>query len=379
MNIIIVNPFGIGDCLFTTPLIHTLKDAFPAGKLGFLCNKRAAPLLKNHPFIDQIFIYERDDFRRLQSVSWFSWFKEFNSFIRQIKKARFDLAIDLSLASNFGFFLWLSGIKRRIGYNYKNRGWLLTDSLKLEGYENRHIVEYYSQLLKLIPYPSLRGVPKLSIDDEAILKYRNLELYLDKDDQAFADKIFKVNNIDKARPVIAIAPGGGASWGKEAYLKYWPAESYQALIHKILDKYKATVIILGDSSDKNLFSRHCEPLTQSVKGEAIFNLIDFRGQATLGQSAALINKADLFIGNDGGLLHMAVGLNKKTVSFFGPVDPAVYGPYPLDEKQHIVLRRNLGCSPCYQKFRLNSCLRNRECLEKIDVEEVLKAMETVLL
>ena len=76
---------------------------------------------------------------------------------------------------------------------------------------------------------------------------------------------------------------------------------------------------------------------------------------------------------------MAVGLNKKTVSFFGPVDPRVYGPYPPEERQHIVLRRNIECSPCYQKFRLNPCLRNRECLEKIDVEEALKAMETLLL
>ena len=349
MNILIVNPFGIGDCLFTTPLIHTLKDAFPGGKLGFLCNKRVAPLLKNNPFIDQIFIYERDDFKRLQSVSWFSWFKEFNYFIRQIRKGRFDLAIDLSLASNFGFFLWLAGIKRRIGYNYKNRGWLLTDSIKLEGYEGRHIVEYYNSLLSLI---------------KAGPKYKKPELYLDKDDQAFADKIFKDNNIDKVRPVIAIAPGGGASWGKEAYLKYWPAESYKALIHKILDKYKATVIILGDASDKDLFF--------------VPNIIDLRSRTTLGQSATLVSKADLFIGNDGGLLHMAVGLNKKTVSFFGPVDPQVYGPYPPDEKQHIVLSRNLECSPCYRRFRLSPCLRNRECLEHIEVDEALRAISRFL-
>ena len=156
-------------------------------------------MLKNNPFIDQIFIYERDDFKRLQSVSWFKWLKEFNSFIRLINKAKFDLAIDLSLASNFSFFLWLAGIKRRIGYNYKNRGWLLTDSLKLEGYEGRHIVEYYNSLLSLIKVEP---------------KYKNPELYLNKDEQGYADKIFEDNHIDAAGRLIAIAPGGGASWGK---------------------------------------------------------------------------------------------------------------------------------------------------------------------
>ncbi|MEK6567254.1 MAG: putative lipopolysaccharide heptosyltransferase III, partial [Candidatus Omnitrophota bacterium] len=95
MNILIVNPFGIGDVLFTTPLIHTLKDAFPKSRLGFLCNKRAASILRNNPFINEIFIYERDDFKQSLSVSKLKWLKEFSSFIRQIKKARFDLAIDL--------------------------------------------------------------------------------------------------------------------------------------------------------------------------------------------------------------------------------------------------------------------------------------------
>ena len=75
---------------------------------------------------------------------------------------------------------------------------------------------------------------------------------------------------------------------------------------------------------------------------------------------------------------MAVGLNKKTVSFFGPVDPRVYGPYPQDEARHIVLRKALECSPCYRGFRLSPCLRNRECLEKIDMEEAFKAVGALL-
>lgn len=361
MNILIVNPFGIGDCLFTTPLIHTLKENFPKEKLGFLCNKRTAGLLKSNPFIDKLFVYERDDFKRLQEASWFGWFKAFNSFIGEIKRERFDLAVDLSLAANFGFFLWLAGIKKRAGYNYKNRGFYLTDSLKLSGYENRHIFEYYNELLRLV------GVKP---------KYNNLELYLSEEDKHYAEDLFASLNIDRNIPAIAIAPGGGASWGVEAKLKRWPEEKFQALVDKIIEKYRVTIIILGDLKDKELFDCHCEPSRR--RGEAALRVIDLRGRTTLSQSAALINKADIFIGNDGGPLHMAVSLRKKTLSFFGPVDPAVYGPYPHDESRHIVLRRNLECSPCYRKFRLSPCQRNRECLEKIDVNEALTALDSLL-
>lgn len=349
MNILIVNPFGIGDCLFTTPLIHTLKENFPKEKLGFLCNRRTAGLLKNNPFIDKLLVYERDDFKRIMESSWPRWFKAFNSFIGEIKRERFDLAVDLSLAANFGFFLWLSGIKKRIGYNYKNRGFYLTDSLKLGGYEDRHIVEYYNELLALV------GIKP---------KYKNLELYFSEEDKRYAEDFLASQDIDRNSPVIAIAPGGGASWGLEAILKRWPEENFRLLVDKIIEKYRVTIIILGDSSDKELFS--------------ISRAIDLRGRTTLSQSAALINKADIFIGNDGGPLHMAVSLRKKTLSFFGPVDPAVYGPYPHDESRHIVLRRNLECSPCYRKFRLSPCQRNRECLEKIDVNEALTALDSLL-
>lgn len=351
MNILIVNPYGIGDCLFATPLLHSLKDAFPGNKIGFLCNKRTGQLLRNNPFIDEIFIYERDEFKRLESVSWFAWFKEFASFIRRLRKAKFDLAIDLSLATPFGFFLFLAGIKKRLGYNYKNRGFYLTQSINLIAYDAKHMVDYYNGLLGL-----LNLTPK----------YRDMELYLGKEDIAYAQNLLGENNIDSLSPVISIAPGGGASWGKEAYLKYWPADNYKILIHKILEKYNAAIIIVGDLADRNLL------------GEVDERVINLSGKITLAQTAAFIQKADLFIGNDGGLLHMAVALGKKTLSFFGPVDPLVYGPYPQAPHRHIAVKKTLECSPCYRKFRLSPCQRNRECLESINVTEALKAVEELL-
>lgn len=356
MNILIVNPFGIGDVLFTTPLIHTLKDAFPEGKIGFLCNKRAAPLLKNNHFLDEIFIYERDDFKQLLSASKLKWIKEFGSFIRQIKKARFDLAIDLSLSTNFSFFLWLAGIKKRIGYNYKNRGFYLTKSVKLSGYEDKHVVEYYNSLLELIAMKQ---------------KYQDLELYLRDEDRLYTQDIFKEHRIDDSVPVIAISPGGGASWGIEAKIKRWPEEKFVLLVNKIIEKYKVTVIILGDLKEKDLLLN----IETGLQGK----VINLAGKTTIIQSAAVINRADLFIGNDGGLLHIAAALKRKTISFFGPVDSKVYGPYPQDEARHIILRKTLECSPCYRGFRLNPCPRNRECLEKIDVDEAMEKMDRLLL
>lgn len=356
MNILIVNPFGIGDVLFSSPLIHTLKEKFPHNKLGYLCNKRTEPLLRNNPLIDRIFSYERDDYKRLSAISPLEWLKEFNRFIRQIRKEKFGAAIDLSLATNFGFFLWLAGIKSRVGYNYKNRGFYLTKSISFSGYDAKHIVDYYGDVLRLI---------------DVAPKHRDLELYLKEEDKLCAERIFRTHNItDKKVPVIAIAPCGGASWGKDAKLKHWPIEKYAELADKILEKYKAKVIMLADSNEK-------ENILE-LDAKVLDKIINLAGQTTLTELAAIIDRADLVIANDGGPLHIAAALGKKTVSFFGPVDPKVYGPYPPDEKRHIVLREPLDCSPCYRRFRLSECKKNRECLERITVDKAMDAVVNLL-
>lgn len=354
-KILLINPFGIGDVLFTTPIIHTLKDAIPEAKVGYLCNRRTAPILENNPYIDSLFIYERDEFEAVRKKSSLSWLKKIIVFLNQIKKEHFDMALDFSLNKQYGFFSWYAGIRERIGYDFNNRGCFLNRKIKLSGYEGRHIVDYYAELLKY-----------LGLD----LKYRNLEIYLKEDDKIWAEEIFKNEGIDNSRLLIALIPGAGRSWGRDSYLKHWPAENFGRLADKIIEKYKATIIILGDFSEEAIAKRVIENMR--------YKTIDLSGITTIGQLTAILNKTGLVITNDGGPLHIAVALGKKTVSFFGPVNPEVYGPYPADTKRHIVLTKDLDCRPCYRNFRLSPCLRDRQCLKGLDVEEAVEAVSKLL-
>ncbi len=354
-KILIINPFGLGDVLFTTPIIHTLKDAFPDAKIGYLCNRRAKEILESNPYLDLIFVYERDEFEQVKRKSFFVWIKELSSFWGEIKKEHFEVAIDFSLNTQYGFFSWLCGVRRRIGYDFKKRGRFLTEKINLTGYADKHIIDYYADLLKY-----------LDID----LKYRNFELYLKEEDKNWAEGILAREDMDKSGLLVGIIPGGGRSWGKDSYLKHWPTENFAQLADKIIEKYKAQIIIMGDFSEQEL--------AHKVKMDMHYKAIDFSGKTNIGQFCALLSKTKLVITNDSGPLHMAVALGKRTLSFFGPVDPKVYGPYPLDTKRHMVLRTNLDCSPCYHNFRLADCKINKECLERIDVEQALNAVSNLL-
>jgi len=93
---------------------------------------------------------------------------------------------------------------------------------------------------------------------------------------------------------------------------------------------------------------------------------------------AVLEGAALVITNDGGPLHMAQALHRKTIGIFGPVDDKVYGAYPADSPDCVIIKKDLPCRPCYNRFRLAACGTEGACLKGISVQEVFMAAEGLL-
>lgn len=354
-KVLVINPFGIGDVLFTTPVIRAIKDSYPDTIIGYWCNERVKDILKNNSNIDKVFALSRGDIKKIYSRSRLEGILKGIELYKSIRKERFDVSFDFSLDHRYGFISKLAGIKKRIGFNYKRRGWLLTDKVTICGYTQKHVVEYYLELLEFI------GIKP---------KTKNLDLQVSDTDNIRCKKILSNYGIKDKDLIIAIAPAGGASWGEDATVKHWPAIKFAQLADKISKDFGAQVLLLGDELER--------PIIDKIKQIATYPMIDLAGKTSLAELVSIINNAEILIANDGGPLHIAVALERKTISFFGPVDPKVYGPYPADAKRHIVLKIDLACSPCYSRFRLSSCSKNRECLEKIDIQEALAAFANLL-
>ena len=361
-KILIINLFGIGDVLFTTPLIRRLKRRFPEVFIGYAANKRAAGVLENNFRIDRVFIYERDEYQAVYKKSKWQFVKQMCGLINRIREEHFDLAIDLSLNGSVSFLLWAVGIKNRIGFNYKNRSPWLTRKIRLEGYENKHVVEYYLGLLE-----EITGLPKSNASlpgSEA----ESLELVILEKDRQWAYEVLREKGIAGQKFIIGLVPGGGASWGKEAVYKRWAPEKYAQLADKIIEKFKADIILLGDQNEEEL----CARVSRGMEGSCL-NLC---GATTLTQLAALCAKCAVVVVNDGGPLHIAVAAGTKTVSIFGPVDERVYGPYPAES--HLIVKKDIACRPCYRQFRMAHC-EHISCLQRIKVEEVLEKVGEILM
>lgn len=346
MRILVVNHFGIGDVLFTFPLLRAIKENLPQAYIGYLCNRRTEKIVKNNPDIDQVFVFEKDEYRAMWKVSKLLCAKNIFKLVRSIRKSRFDTAIDLSLSRQFGFGIFLSGAKNRIGFDYKGRGMFLTHKIKIEGYQSFHMVEHYARLLDFLG-----------------IKTENLQLkfHIASEDRRWADEFLKSNQVKEGEFLVGIVPGGGASWGRDAAQKRWSTEKFASLADSIVKKHNAKILLLGDKSEQSL----CESVKNAMSAKPILGC----GRTDLGQFAALLEKCGLVVCNDGGPLHIAVGVGTRTISFFGPVDEKIYGPYPLSEN-HVVLSRKIPCRPCYKNFKYQKC-NTVECLKSITQDEAL--------
>ena len=197
-RILIVNPFGIGDVLFTTPLVRALRRAFPGSYLGYLCNRRTEDILRNNPNLDELFIYEKDEVVQLFQASRWKGVAYIAGFLRRIRGARFDLAVDLSLGEKYAFLLKWLGVPRRIGFDYRRRGRFLTGRLPIDGYHNAHVVEYYRSLLHFM------GI---------LLCDASLELCVSETDRRWAAQWLNEHHLEGERLIVGVVPAGGVSWG----------------------------------------------------------------------------------------------------------------------------------------------------------------------
>ena len=352
-SFLVINPFGIGDVLFSTPLLRQLHEAHPGAKIYYLCNRRTSTFLKNHPLITKLFIYERDEFRAAEKRSFWEGAKMLVSFLFSIWKEHIEVAIDLSLNSKFGLYSILAGIPVRAGFDHKKRGRFLNRKLSLEGFDTKHAAEYYLDVLSLI------GItPRIT----------PMEIYDDEESKLWADRTVTLGKL-----VIGIAPCGGQTFGASAGVKRWPEGHFAALINLLVERYPAQILIFAGPNEKTEIKNILAGLSPAAK-EAVRDC----SAGTLPQLIALTGKCDLFISNDTGFLRFADAHGKKSISFFGPVDERVYGPFPLSAERHRVLTHPMPCRPCYKRFRLSECHHQVACMTGVTVDEAFQASKELL-
>ncbi len=149
----------------------------------------------------------------------------------------------------------------------------------------------------------------------------------------------------------------------------WPLEKFVELTKKLQEQGTAKIILLGDGQDKEYVDKFFSLIANDER------LINLAGKLdSLGMLAALFERANLFITNDSGPLHIAASLGVPTLSFFGPEIPERYGP---SGDSQTVFYSGVYCSPCLNVYNQKSamCGGENKCMRKISLEDVFHVIQ----
>ena len=174
------------------------------------------------------------------------------------------------------------------------------------------------------------------------------------------DEVNKVNNhLDSSFKHVVIFPGG--NW----IPKLWSAENFNETMKLLIDKYdKIKFILVGSLKEKNKFY---ELLIKGINKDLVIDLFGYN----LTLTSAYMKKSDIFIGNDSGLMHLAVASKLRVISLFGPTNDLVYGHH--DDK-NIVIRTKEN----YDYFKSLKINENKSYMSSIKPEIVFKECEKII-
>jgi heptosyltransferase-2 len=343
-NILLWMPSWIGDVILVLPSLQALRDKFPHSRITAVAKAPADQLLQSHPAVDTVMQVPAGRDKSFLAGLKFAW---------KLRKYQFDLGVVFPNSFHSALLLSVAGAKNRLGFATDCREVFLTHSEDVTALAKRadYRVDYFFNLLSAL---------KLNPDKIGFLPLnKNQE---DNVADAFLEKIGWL----KSQFLIALHPGTSKPQ------RGWHVERFGILCQKLVKEHSVKIILLGQENEKELLAK--------IQNFAPDHVVPLPGNMNLREVAALLERCDLFIGNDSGMMHLAGMVNTPVVAIFGPGSPLTSGPYMDSEKLEIV-SKNFDCSPCRQKF-FKECKPSSHnkpfCLEDITVKDVAQAVERLL-
>ncbi len=286
-RILISRMSAIGDAILTLPVACCLRGHFPDAYIGWVIEKKSAPMVRGHRDIDSVIELER---------GWFTSPKGILNARSILREHRFDISIDCQGNSKSALAGKLAGAKQRIGFAGKH-------AMELSGFFNN---EKVTPVFHHVTDRSLELLTPLGIHHPDV----RWDLPLEPSDRKWATSY---RNSIRAPHVAILNPGG--TWPS----KLWEADRFASTARYLADRYGYHSLVVWGSFEERLMAEEIVELSGKTATLA--------PDTSLKTLAALIETGDLFISGDTGPLHMAVALKTRTIGLYGATRPGDSGPY----------------------------------------------------
>ena len=333
-KVLFVRLRSIGDTVLATSAVNALRRFLPDAQIDILVEDWVAPVLAEHPSLSSVISLERNSLAARARIA------------REIRASGYDVVYNLHGGTTSTFLTRASGARHRVGYESyqyaKLHNHQAPSASFLWGQEKTHSVEQQLALLGWTGVPVTdRPATQLAITQTATFLIQ----------ERLRDSKLEGKRLALIHPAAAFAT------------KQWAAENFARVVEYLERADFSSVAIVGPGQDKVLdeLQRNCSaPITT-------FNL-------SLPEVSALASRAELFVGNDSGIAHMAAAVGTPSVVIFGSSNIAHWRPWTRAESE--VVFEEMPCQPCHGYFCEQ--FEQPECILRVPVKRVIAAIERVL-
>jgi heptosyltransferase-2 len=319
----------IGDAILSSPQLRALKARFPSAKLVVYARPSSAEYLVRLPYVDAV---------ELADVPWIrpdsspvSGLRACMTLAREIGDHSFDLAVDLRYHNRLdSLLLSLCGARHRLGFDAGGLGFGLTHPAAWP--TAGHETERCAAALVRYGIPVTDPVPDFPVSH----------------DEARASERLVGRGIRFA----AIHPGAGNA------IKRWMPERFAFVARELVRRAGVRIVLLSGPGEDGCG----EETKRAVPGRS---LIDLRGRLRLPELGALMGRASLFLGNDGGAAHIAAAAGTPALVLFSGTNMSSQWA-PIGRRVRII-EKTVPCKPC----AATDCPYSQACLRAITADEVL--------
>lgn len=349
-SVLVVVTRRIGDVLLATPLIHSLKHAWPQCAVDVLVFSGTEGI-----------IAANRDVRRVLTIAPRPGWRGHLGLAARIAR-RYDVAFSLVPGDRPTFYAYLAG-RWRAGLlvDSRNQRWkrrLLNRWAPFDDL-NTHTVRMHL---------ALAGMAGVAAWGDVTASWSAAEEQQAK----------QLTGTEASFAVFHPYP--------RFNYKMWHQEAWTKLARWLAARGMRTVLTGGGDAEELAY---VAAIARALPGDTL----NAAGKLTLGASACLVSRARVFVGPDTAMTHVAAALGVPTVALFGPSNPVKWGPWPRghapdtnpwrrcgsERSGNVVLVQGTGaCVPCL----LEGCERNiasySDCLLELPVGKVTAAIETLI-
>ncbi len=323
-RILVIRPGGIGDAVLLLPAIAAIKKLLPASEIHILAERRNCTVFELSPHVSSVSCYDNP-----------------SELFRAVRSG-YDAVIDTEQWHRLSAVIArLTGAPLLAGFgtNERKRQFNISVTYSHDDYETTSFRNLVRAVLPALP--DVAPQDSISLPERANQKVKSLLMPL-----------------SEVHTYVALFPGASIPE------KTWPVQSWHNLAER-LSAYGLGIVIVGGGDVKHMV----DPIMRGLSG------ISAVGQLTLAETAALLQRTQLLISGDSGVLHLATLVGTPTVSLFGPSNSAKWAP---SGETHLVVGRQIPCSPCSEFGTTPPCPINARCMRDISVDEVVNAVTMLL-